>query len=145
MTSTLLSMTILVAEDSSDDRLLIEHAWQSVAKVKIHFAKDGTEVMDYLSQQDQASNRLPLPRLILLDLNMPKKNGFEVLQELRAKPNWQQIPVIVLTTSTNSSDIARSYRLGANSYVTKPDTFEELINLVKQLHQYWFRTVRLPE
>jgi CheY-like chemotaxis protein len=140
-------ITLLVAEDNPDDRLLVEEAWRMAGSVKLHIVKDGEELMDFLYHQGKYATIAAslTPGLILLDLNMPKKNGFEVLQELAESPDLNKIPVVVLTTSASTSDVNQSYSLGANSYVTKPDTFEELIELMRELHKYWFETVRLPD
>jgi len=88
---------------------------------------------------------LPLPGLILLDLNMPRKDGREALKEIKANPQFRRIPIVVLTTSKAEEDILRSYDLGVNSYVTKPVTFKSLVELIKVLGQYWFEVVELPQ
>jgi len=88
---------------------------------------------------------MPLPGLILLDLNMPRKDGREALKEIKANPQFRRIPIVVLTTSKAEEDILRSYDLGVNSYVTKPVTFKSLVELIKVLGQYWFEVVELPQ
>lgn len=140
-------ITILMAEDDADDRLLTKQALadQRLAN-DLHFVEDGEELLDYLHQRgpyaDGAS--APRPGLILLDLNMPKKDGREALAEIKADPSLRRIPIVVLTTSKADEDILRSYDLGASSYIMKPVTFEGLANVVKVLGQYWFEIVELP-
>jgi CheY-like chemotaxis protein len=103
--------------------------------------------MDYLRRRGRYSelNGEPLPGLILLDLNMPRKDGREALKEIKADPILRRVPIVVLTTSKAEEDILRSYDLGVNSYVTKPVTFKSLVELVKVLGQYWFEVVKLPQ
>ena len=107
---------------------------------------DGEELMEYLQHQGKYSDPAdsPSPGLILLDLNMPKKDGREALREIKASSDLRRIPVVVLTTSKAEEDILRSYDLGASSYITKPVTFERLVETVKQLERYWFALVELP-
>ncbi len=136
---------LLIADDNPDDRLLIEQAWLTVTALSVYVVKDGEELMAFLYQQLQKNSLAQLPSLILLDLNMPRKDGFEVLKELQSHPVLCKINVIVLTTSTASVDVKQSYNLGARSYITKPDTFDELIGLMQTLYHYWFKTVRLPD
>jgi CheY-like chemotaxis protein len=112
----------------------------------VHFVEDGEEVMDYLRQQGKYAvpGSAPRPGLILLDLNMPKKDGREVLSEIGADPLLRRIPIVVMTTSRSEEDVDHSYELGANSYVTKPVTYSGLLELTKTLTEYWFDTVALP-
>lgn len=140
------TVVLLVADDNPDDRLLIEAAWEETALVKIYFVEDGEELMDFLCRQGKYSNSTlaPSPDLILLDLRMPRKNGHEVLRELKTHPTFRRIPIVVLTTSKAELDIVRSYDLGANSYFTKPDTFDEILDLTQTLNDYWFERVNLP-
>lgn len=137
---------LLVAEDNPDDRLLIEHAWSDQTNVQLFLVEDGKALMDFLQHQGKYAQEamFPAPNLIWLDLRMPRKNGFEVLAELKAHPVWKRIPVIVVTTSNHASDIDRAYDLGASAFFSKPQTFEEFLNLVAILYQYWFATVSLP-
>lgn len=141
------SITILMAEDDPDDQLLAERAL-SAARLRNDFrtVKDGVELMDYLRRRGSyappASS--PWPGLILLDLNMPKKDGRQCLQEIKSDPDLRSIPIVVLTTSKSEEDILRSYNLGANSYIRKPVTFESLVTIIKILGQYWFDIVELP-
>lgn len=141
-----LHMRLVVADDNPDDRLLLKEAWHTIGVRDLHLVADGEELMTFLYRTETIPFTLyPRPQLILLDLKMPRKNGYEVLEELKADPNLRTIPVVVLTTSDAESDIERSYQLGACSYLTKPDSFDKLVDLVKTLHAYWFETVTLPD
>jgi CheY-like chemotaxis protein len=135
-----------MAEDDPDDQLLVERAFAS-AKLKsgLRFVNDGEELLDYLHQRSGHSRETsPRPDLILLDLNMPRKNGREALREIKADPALKHIPVIVLTTSSREEDISGSYAMGASSYIVKPDAFADLVAVVKTLESYWLETVELP-
>ena len=140
-------MQILMADDDEDDRRAVAKAWQTSRAVNpIEFVNDGEELMDYLHRCGEfsglaASTR---PGLILLDLNMPKKDGREALKEIKADPNLRQIPVIVLTTSKAEEDIYRTYDLGANSFITKPVTFNSLVELIQVIGNYWIEIVETP-
>lgn len=141
------SISILLAEDDEDDYILIRDALKESRVVNdIHWVKNGEELMDYLLRQGayKDPNTSPKPYLILLDLNMPKKNGREAIQEIKAHPVLHTIPVIVLTTSQAEEDIIRSYDLGANSYIRKPVSFKDFVETVKMLGKYWFEIVELP-
>jgi CheY-like chemotaxis protein len=136
-----------MADDDPDDCMLARDALaESRLANDLHFVSDGEELMDYLYQRGKYSvpGSAPRPSLILLDLNMPKKDGREVLNELKSDPDLRQIPVLVLTTSQAEEDILRSYYLGANSYITKPVTFSSLIEVMQTLSKYWFEIVELP-
>ena len=138
---------ILMADDDPDDCMLAREALaESRLDNQLHCVEDGEELMDYLYHRGkyQEPGSAPRPGLILLDLNMPKKDGREVLRELKADPELRQIPVLVLTTSKAEEDIHRSYYLGANSYITKPVTFSSLIEVMQTLGKYWFEIVELP-
>jgi CheY-like chemotaxis protein len=113
----------------------------------LRFVGDGEELMDYLRGQGRYSGEdcAPRPGLVLLDLNMPRKDGREALREIKTDPDLRQIPIVVLTTSKAEEDICRTYDLGVNSFITKPVTFEGLVEVVKSLAWYWLRIVRLPE
>lgn len=140
-------ITILMADDDEDDRLLTRDALAECRLANdLHFVEDGEELMDYLNRRGKYENLAdsPRPGLILLDLNMPKKDGREALQEIKANPELRQIPVVVLTTSEAEEDVYRSYDLGASSYITKPVTFDSLVNVMKALGRYWFEIVALP-
>jgi CheY-like chemotaxis protein len=138
---------ILMAEDDSDDRLLAQDAlMESGLPTDVHFVEDGVELMDYLTRRNKFSQlaNTPRPGLIILDLNMPKKDGREALREIRANPDLRKIPVVVFTTSTADTDIARVYELGANSFISKPVAFNSLVGVMKAIGQYWFSVVVLP-
>ncbi|HZQ45425.1 MAG TPA: response regulator [Verrucomicrobiae bacterium] len=138
---------ILMAEDDSDDRLLAQDALlESGLATEVHFVEDGVELMDYLTRKNKFTQlaNTPRPGLIILDLNMPKKDGREALREIRANPELRKIPVVVFTTSTADSDIARVYDLGANSFISKPVAFNSLVGVMKAIGQYWFHVVVLP-
>jgi CheY-like chemotaxis protein len=140
-------VTFLIAEDDPDDRLLIKEAFQeSLVSNSVYFVEDGVELLDYLRWQDKFANPgdAPTPDLILLDLNMPRKDGREALAEIKSDPRLRYIPVVVLTTSKAEEDIMRSYDIGAASYITKPVTFDGLVGAIKGLGQYWVQIVRLP-
>ena len=141
-------IVILMADDDADDRLLTHRALaQSRVVNDLRFVEDGEELMEYLLHEGRyaGSDKAPSPGLILLDLNMPRKDGREALQEIKAHPKLQRIPVVVMTTSKAEEDIYRSYDLGANSYITKPVTFERLVDLMRTLGTYWIEFVELPK
>src|SRR4030067_2655550 len=130
----------LMAEDDPDDRLLIKEAFQeSLLSNSIYFVEDGVELLDYLRHQGKYTNpsEAPSPDLILLDLNMPRKDGREALAEIKSDPHLRYIPVVVLTTSKAEEDIMRRYDIGAASYITKPVTFDGLVEVIRGLGQYW--------
>jgi CheY-like chemotaxis protein len=140
-------ITIVLADDDPDDRQLTEDAFtENRLANQLHCVEDGEELMDYLHRRGKYTflRNEPLPGLILLDLNMPRKDGREALKEIKADPGLRRIPIVVLTTSKAEEDIVRSYDLGVNSYVTKPVTFKSLVELVKVLGRYWFEVVELP-
>ncbi len=138
---------ILMAEDDSDDRLLAEDALaESGLGTEVRFVSDGVQLMDYLRHRNQynVTGSSPRPGLIILDLNMPKKDGREALREIKADAELRKIPVVVLTTSTADLDILKVYELGANSFITKPTAFDSLVGVMKAIGQYWFNVVVLP-
>jgi len=140
-------VSFLIAEDDADDRFLIHEAFQeSLVYNRIYFVEDGVELLDYLRRLDKYANpeNFPTPDIILLDLNMPRKDGREALAEIKNDPDLRHIPVVVLTTSKAEEDIIRSYDIGASGYITKPVTFDGLVNAIKGLKQYWVQIVRLP-
>ncbi len=140
-------ITILVAEDDPDDRMLMREALEeSRLANNLEFVEDGEELLDYLRRQGKYSgqDKAPRPGLILLDLNMPKKDGREALKEIKASPELRSIPIVVLTTSKAEKDILKSYDLGVSSFITKPVTFDALIDVTKTLGKYWFEIVELP-
>lgn len=139
------SITILLAEDDPDDRLLVREAFEENHLLNsLEMVEDGEELMDYLRKCGDYETK-PTPNLILLDLNMPRKNGMEALQEIKADANLRRIPIVVLTTSKAEEDIIRTYDLGVNSFIVKPVTFDSLVELVRELGKYWFQIVELPE
>jgi CheY-like chemotaxis protein len=141
------SITILLADDDADDRLMATEALEESRLVNnLHCVVDGEELMDYLYHRNKYADpdSSPRPGLILLDLNMPRKDGREALEEIKADPDLRQIPVVVLTTSQAEEDIYRTYDLGVNSFITKPVLFESLVELMKTLGKYWFEIVELP-
>lgn len=138
---------ILMAEDDPDDRLLSEEALaEADVNYDLRFVMDGEELLDYLCTRDEYENpgEAPRPDLILLDLNMPRKDGREALREIKADPQLRAIPVVVLTTSKSEEDVVRSYDLGVSGYVTKPVRFEKLVEVMKIIGKYWFEMVELP-
>lgn len=138
---------IVVAEDDPDDQFLIKEAFAEAHLVnKVDFVEDGQELIDYLNRHGKfADIEGPfLPGLVLLDLNLPRMDGREALKIIRADPKLHRIPVIVLTTSQAEEDVLRTYDLGANSFITKPVTFEDLAHIIKSLSEYWLQIVRLP-
>jgi CheY-like chemotaxis protein len=140
-------ITILMADDDPDDRMLTRDALaESRLANNLYFVEDGEELMDYLRQQGKYADpqSSPRPGLILLDLNMPRKDGRESLKEIKSDPNLRHIPVVVLTTSKAEEDIYRTYDLGVNSFITKPVTFDGLVEVMRALGRYWFEIVELP-
>jgi CheY-like chemotaxis protein len=141
------NITILLADDDDDDCMLTQEALiESSLTVKLNIVNDGEELMDYLYHRGKYINDVsfPRPKLILLDLNMPKKDGREALKEIKSDAKLRQIPVIVLTTSKAQEDIYHVYNLGANSFIIKPTDFTELVNVMKGIGKYWFDIVELP-
>jgi two-component system, response regulator len=142
------SVTILVAEDDEDDRMLMQDALEENRLANdLHFVGDGEELMDFLLHRGQYSDptTAPRPSLILLDLNMPRKDGREALKEIKSDPNLRQIPVVVLTTSKAEEDILRTYDLGVSSFISKPVIFDSMVQIIKALGTYWFEIVELPD
>jgi CheY-like chemotaxis protein len=139
-------INILIADDDDDDLFLsIEALKQSRLKNNVYCVHDGEELMDFLNHNGKYSKEnSPIPDLILLDLNMPKKNGKEALKEIRNNEDLKHIPVVVLTTSQAEQDIINTYKLGANSYITKPVNFDGLVDIMKTLKTYWVQFVKLP-
>ncbi len=141
------SIVILLADDDPDDRLLAQQALEENRLANdLRFVENGEELLDYLYRLGKYRNpaHSPRPGLILLDLNMPKKDGREALEEIKSNPELRQIPIVVLTTSKTEEDIYRSYNLGVNSYIAKPVTFQGLVEAMKVLGKYWFEIVELP-
>jgi CheY-like chemotaxis protein len=141
------SVVILMADDDEDDRLMAKEAFIEVKLLNyFHTVENGEELMEYLNRRGKYADPAvsPRPGLILLDLNMPKKDGRQALKEIKADPSLRSIPVVVLTTSKAEEDILRSYDLGVNSFIIKPVTFEGLVDIMKTLTKYWFEIVELP-
>ena len=139
---------ILIAEDDAEDRMMVKEALEeSRLKNDIHFVENGEELVDYLHNRGRFTDKekFPTPGLILLDLNMPKKDGREALKEIKADPHLRLIPVVVLTTSKAEEDILRTYDLGVSSFITKPVTFTALVDVMRTLSKYWFEIVELPK
>ena len=136
-----------MADDDADDRRLTQEALEEGRLInEVLFVENGEELMDYLHKRGKFAPpaEAPRPGLILLDLNMPRKDGRTVLKEIKSDPDLRQIPVVVLTTSKADEDIYKSYDLGVNSYIVKPVTFEALVDILQTLEKYWFEIVELP-
>jgi len=147
MPSTAVAIAILIADDDEDDVLLAREALaENGLAHTLHTVPDGQALLDYLYRRGPYAAPAPAPRpgLILLDLNMPRKDGRHALAEIRADADLRDIPVVILTTSKAEEDIARSYASGANSYIRKPVSFEGLCQVMRALHHYWFEIVELP-
>ncbi len=141
-------VVVLMADDDADDREMTQEAFElSRVANELKFVVDGVDLMDYLKRRGKYTDpsTSPRPGIILLDLNMPKKDGREALAEIRGDAELTDIPVIVLTTSKEEEDIQRSYALHASSYITKPVTFEGLVSVVANLGKYWLEIVELPD
>ena len=134
-----------MAEDDADDRLLARDALAECGLAEdLRFVENGEELLDYLLQRGKYDAQTPRPGLILLDLNMPVKDGREVLGEIKTNATLRRIPVVVLTTSRADTDIDRIYNLGANSFITKPVRYESLVEVMRAISQYWLKIVELP-
>jgi len=141
------NVIILMAEDDDDDFSLSQDAWRESRVLNdLRRVKDGEELMDYLHRRKgfAAPASSPRPGLLLLDLNMPRKDGRECLREIKESPLLRRLPVVVLTTSQAEEDVYRSYQLGVNSYIRKPVSFQGLVEAVNTLGHYWFEIVELP-
>ena len=137
-------LKILLVEDSpSDVRLIRETLKETPVPVQITVAQDGVEAMEYLRSTELGNS--VRPDLVLLDLNLPRKNGREVLAEVKSSPGLKQIPVLVMTSSRADEDIAQAYSLNANCYITKPGDLQEYINVVRAIEDFWFLTATLPD
>ncbi|MES2503417.1 MAG: response regulator [Myxococcota bacterium] len=135
---------ILIADDSPGDvQLTIEALKDWTIGYEVNVVRNGEEVVKYLIKQDNYADA-KTPDLILLDLNMPKMDGRQVLEKIKNDENLKRIPVIILTTSKSQDDIIKTYNLHANSYITKPAELDQFIQKIKSLEEYWFSTVRLP-
>ncbi len=139
---------VLIAEDDGDDRVLINDALNDVGIHTTAYVNDGQELLEYLDQafpSDGATGRAATPCLIVVDLNMPRMGGHAAIQHIRSDPRTQSVPLVVLTTSSAPGDIARAYGSGTNSYIVKPSSYKELVEIMRTLDQYWFKTVALPK
>ena len=139
-------MVILIAEDDADDRFLFETAFSEKGyPEQLAFVENGVELFEYLQQLDSVEAKATqYPACILLDLNMPRKDGREALKELKQHAVFKKIPVIVFTTTKNELEITRCYELGANTYVVKPVSFDGLLKVVEDIRNYWFSTASIP-
>ncbi|MBN4077828.1 response regulator [Nitrospina gracilis] len=138
--------SILIAEDDEDDYTLITDAIKSSQnKCQVNWVKDGEELLNFLySTNDLGVGKKKKPDIILLDLNMPKKDGREALEEIKSHSNFKNIPVIVLTTSQAKIDIQKAYNLGANSFIQKPFKYADFSSMMESFFKYWIHTVKLP-
>ena len=137
---------ILIAEDDADDRFLLQSAFKENGfNDSLLFVENGVELIDYLQNMIRFGTDAKMPRFILLDLNMPKKDGREVLKEIKQNPHFKKIPVIIFSTTNNEQEMKRCYELGANSYITKPNSFESLIKTIAALRGYWVQTTSIPD
>ena len=139
--------SILIADDDADDRELIKAAFEeNNFRHNIKFVENGEELLKYLKRKGNYADELthPLPQIILLDLNMPKKDGREVLKEIKQHPELKKIPVIIFTTTKNEHEIKRCYELGANTYIVKPVSFDALVRVIQEIRGYWFNTASIP-
>lgn len=140
-------LIVLMADDDEDDRLL---AREAMAEARLpgafHSVPDGEHLLAYLYRLDQYADaaRAPRPGLILLDFNMPRMDGREALRRIRAAPEFRAIPVVVMTTSRAQSDVTRGYELGANTVISKPVSFEGMVDIMRALGRYWFDVAELP-
>ena len=138
---------ILMAEDDTDDQLLVREAFAECGvREQLRFVADGEELLDYLLRRGQyiGTGVAPRPGLILLDLNMPRKDGREALKEIREHPDLRRVPIVVFTTSRADTDIRIVYELGGNSFITKPAAFEGLVASIQKIVDYWLGLVELP-
>jgi CheY-like chemotaxis protein len=134
---------LLVEDNPGDARLTREALAQSKVRNNLHHARDGEEAIAFLRREGSFGD-VPQPDLILLDLNLPKRDGREVLEEVKSDAQLMHIPVVILTSSQAEEDILRSYRLHANCFITKPVDFEQLTRVVQGIEQFWFTLVKLP-
>ena len=135
---------LLVEDNEGDARLALEAFNDGEIQSRVYHVTDGVRAMDFLGKKGEYENA-PTPDLIILDLNMPRKDGREVLQEIRKNPDFPKIPIIVLTTSNSYTDIANSYCLNANCYIPKPVDFDQFLSVVQSIKRFWFNIVTLPE
>ncbi|MFN5641213.1 MAG: response regulator [Sphingobacteriales bacterium] len=136
---------ILIAEDDADDRFLLQTAFDECGfKDKLIFVQNGVELIDHLFNKTNYNSDMGWPAFIMLDLNMPKKDGREVLKEIKENQDFKKTPIVVFTTTKNTNDIKRCYELGANSYVVKPVSYDELVRVVAYIRNYWISVSSIP-
>lgn len=136
-------INVLLVDDDEGDAILIGEALADDDELRLHVVRDGVEAMAFLRNQG-GFTAVPRPDLILLDLNMPRKNGYEVMAEVRADPDLRPIPVIILSTSTQDRDVRNSYHLQANCFVTKPPSFEQFLRVMQSIRTFWLSVATLP-
>lgn len=138
---------VLVVDDDPDDRQMVKDALDKCdIRHDIFFLENGEELVDYLSRNgDYNESNAPYPSLVLLDIKMPKMDGVEALQKIKSLPTIKSTPIIMLSTSRNPDDIAQAYDVGANSFISKPVNFNELVTTMNTLAQYWFQSTQLPK
>jgi two-component system, chemotaxis family, response regulator Rcp1 len=138
-------ITILVVEDNAGDARLIREVFNDLKIINYLFhARDGVEAMDYLLKAGEFQH-MPTPDLIILDLNLPRKDGREVLKDIKSNPQLRHIPVVIMTISQAEEDVLKSYKLHANCFVTKPIDLNQFIKVIKSIEEFWFTIVRLPQ
>ena len=139
------AIEVLLVEDSPGDVRLTREAFKDAkVHINLHIASDGAEAMDFLNREGKHSN-VPRPDLILLDLNLPRKDGRQVLEEIKESPSLKSIPVVILTTSASDEDVLRSYRLHANCYISKPVDLDGFLKVVASIDNFWLSIVTLPQ
>ncbi|WKN40417.1 response regulator [Tunicatimonas pelagia] len=139
-----MAIEVLLVEDSEADAALVEESLEdSKLKVNLHIVQDGVEAVNFLNKQGDYQD-VDTPDIIILDLNLPRKDGREVLEEIKGDEHLKRIPVVVLTTSSAEEDIYRSYKLHANCYITKPLDFDQFSRIVASIEDFWFTIVKLP-
>ena len=144
ITDAIMPIEVLLVEDNPGDAELTRIALEdSKISVNLNVVEDGVEAMAFLRKQDKYSN-VPHPDIVLLDLNLPRKDGREVLAEIKTDDNLKRIPVVVLTTSQAEEDIIKAYNLSANCYITKPVDFDQFVRIVQSIENFWFAIVKLP-
>ncbi len=137
--------TILIAEDDPDDRLLLQSAFvENGGKHRLDFVDDGVDLLFHLNGLNTGADSDKFPDFIMLDLNMPRRNGREALQDIKQHPVFRKIPVIIYTTTQDEREIKRCYELGANTYIVKPSTFENMVKMVGVVLRYWYSTASIP-
>ena len=136
--------TVAVADDDLDDQLLLKRAFEECRPdLRVHFFENGEDLLEFLNRSDKDSEEGSAPDVIIIDLHLRGKDGFELIKEIKASPGLKRIPLIVLTGSASDMEIKRSYELGANTVITKPGLFRELVEALKTLSDYWLGSVRM--